>query len=149
MTQAKVWNREAVHQLLETNAVALSRAILTIYARQTAAEKASGSTVEHNGRGFSGRDAAFLSDIAQKLPRYENRLTPRQRAKVLPLMKRYWRQLLEEIEAKGGEVSYARAARREAVSRNRDEAAPEIGSIAAALAPVRAAGRGTIARSLA
>lgn len=116
---AKIWDREAVHQLLETNATALARAVLTIYARQTATEQGAGETVESNGRGFSGYDAPFLSDIAVKLPRYDNRMTAGQRARVLPLMKRYWRQILEEIEAKGGQVSYG-AATRAAKSLNRE-----------------------------
>lgn len=137
---AKVWDRDAVHQLLETNAAALARAVLAIYARQTAAEKAVGETVEHNGRGFSGHDAEFLSDIAVKLPRYDNRMTPAQRAKVLPKMKRYWRQLLEEIEVKGGKVNY-RLAKRDAVSLNRDGQASE-----PAARPVT---RGAVARQFA
>lgn len=147
-TQTKVWDRDAVHQLLEQNHAALARAVLTIYARQTADEKNSRATTDANGRGFSGHDAAFPSDIAQKLPRYEHRMMPAQRARALPKMKRYWRQLLEEIEAKGGQVSYG-VAKCGAISLNRSKEIAETVDVevAAAIAAVRSRPtRGELAR---
>lgn len=105
-TAEKVWDKAAIQALLDRNDDAVAKAVLTIFARQTAAEQASRQTIEHNGVGFSGTDAEFLSDIAKKLPLYNNRMTPRQIAKVRPKMKKYWRQLLQEVETKGGKVCY-------------------------------------------
>lgn len=100
----KVWTKELVQELISTNEKALARAVLQLYNRQTAAEIASQSTREHNGRGFNSKDAPFLSDIARKLPLYGNRMTPRQIARVRPMMLKYWRQLLEIIAENGGVV---------------------------------------------
>lgn len=104
--ESKVWDKAAVQTLLVTNDRALGKALWAIFQRQTATEKASRQTIEHNGRGFTGMDAEFLSDIARRLPHYDYRMTVRQIAKVRPKMLKYWRQLLEEIEAKGGQVNY-------------------------------------------
>lgn len=43
----------------------LERAIVAIYERQTAAEQAAGQTREHNGIGFNGVDAPFLTYLAE------------------------------------------------------------------------------------
>lgn len=102
----KVWNKASIVELLMQSDAAVVRALKTIYARQTATEQACLSTVEHNGRGFTGVDAQVLSDIAQRLPRYNDRMTPRQMNLVRNKIKKYWRQLLEEVELKGGKVSY-------------------------------------------
>lgn len=105
-TSQRVWDRDAVVHLIETNDVALARALDSLYQRQTAEEQKALATKEHNGRGFNGRDAHFLSDIARKLPRYDGRMTPAQKRAVRKAIPKYWRQLLEEIEAKGGQVFY-------------------------------------------
>lgn len=105
----KTWDRETVIQLLETNDLALAKAVSVIYRAQTADEQSALQTKERNGVGFNGTDAPFLSSIAQKLPRYDNRMTQRQIAKVRPMMKKYWAQLLKEIERRGGAVCYDRS----------------------------------------
>lgn len=53
-----------------------------------------------------------MSDVARRLPQYDFRMTVRQKAKIRPKMMKYWRQLLEEIEAKGGQVRYGAKARK-------------------------------------
>jgi sulfite reductase beta subunit-like hemoprotein len=98
------WTKERLVSLLDSSDLAVARALSTIFARQTPDEQDTLRTKHSNGRGFSSADAEILSDIAQKLPRYNNRMTPRQTAFVRGRVKRYWRQLLEEIEAKGQPV---------------------------------------------
>lgn len=44
-----------------------ARAVLAIYARQTADEQQTDETRHENGVGFNGRDAEFLSSIAKQL----------------------------------------------------------------------------------
>lgn len=115
MNQVKVWDRDAVVDLLQSSDVALARAILTLYERQTPNERADSKTVVSNGRGFNAKDAAFLSSIARALPKYGNRMTYNQARVARKMVPKYWRQLLEEIEDGGGVVSYgASSLKREA-----------------------------------
>ena len=55
-------------------------------------------TKHHNGIGFTGRDARFLSDVAEKYQRYGRWASPRQCNAVRRSIKKYWRQLLLEIQ---------------------------------------------------
>lgn len=114
MTQAgevKVWNRESVVSLLDRSDKAVVAALKTLLARQTNEERQAGITKESNGRGFNARDAAILTDIAEKLPRYGDRLTERQLLLVRGRIRKYAGQLLEEIELKGGIVDHKREAK--------------------------------------
>jgi hypothetical protein len=104
MDNAKVWDKDAVQHLIATNNAALAKALWNIYQRQTASEQSALTTLNRNGVGFNSNDAKFLSDVARRLPAYEFNMTPRQIARVRPMMRKYWRQLLEEIAAKGGAV---------------------------------------------
>jgi hypothetical protein len=96
----KVWNKEAIVELLMTNDRAVVRAIKVLYARQTADEQRAEQTKHVNGVGFNGPDAAFLSSIAKALPRYNDRMTPKQIAKARKMLPKYHRQLLEEIQSR-------------------------------------------------
>ena len=98
----KVWNKEAIVDLLMTNDRAVVRAIKVLYARQTEDEQRAEQTKHTNGVGFNGPDAAFLSSIAKALPRYNDRMTPKQIAKARKMLPKYHRQLLEEIERRQG-----------------------------------------------
>lgn len=101
-----VWDKSKVQALIERNDRALARAVVRIYELQTLSERSSGATQDHNGIGFTAFDAPFLSAIASKLPQYNMQLTERQIAKVRPMMKKYWKQLLNIIEQAGQPVSY-------------------------------------------
>ena len=107
-TQIKIWTRADIQQLLARNDEAVKRAIVNLYQRQTASEQAHKETRVQNGVGFNARDAEFLTDIAQKLPRYNNNMTPKQLAVARKMLPKYWKQLLEVIEEKGGQVDYRR-----------------------------------------
>jgi len=98
------WTKERIIDLLDGSEVAVVRGLQAIFARQTADEQSDGTTRHRNARGFAANDAEVLSDIAKKLPRYNNRMTPRQTAFVRTRLKRYWRQLLEEVELAGKPV---------------------------------------------
>lgn len=114
-----VWTYSRLIALLERSHEALERAILTINARQTEDERAGGVTRYENGRGWNARDAAFGGSLADWIrrgvaPRSEGGfgkahgrcLTPKQREGALRMIRKYWRQLLEEVELKGGKVDY-------------------------------------------
>lgn len=89
-----MWNKQKIHDLLDKSDLAVTKALLAIYARQTASEQASQTTKEANGVGFGAFDADFCSDIAQKVQRGW-KLSPKQMAVIRNKMKRYHRQLLE------------------------------------------------------
>ena len=59
------WTKSDIRKLLEDSDLAVARAILAIYGRQTADEQSIGETTHHNGIGFSGVDADFLSSLAR------------------------------------------------------------------------------------
>lgn len=105
-TQATVWDKARVQNLIATNKGAVVRAIKVLYARQTADEQSIGETRVQNGRGFNSRDANFLTSIAKALPRYNDNMTDKQLRAARKMLPKYWRQLLEEIEEKGGQVNY-------------------------------------------
>ena len=69
-----------------------TRALLSIFERQTPDEQAADQTVEDNGIGFNGTDAEFLSSIAKGVMRY-GQPTPRQMPHVKRKMPKYANQL--------------------------------------------------------
>lgn len=72
MTAAPVtWTRESIRALLFNNPKAVYRAVLAIYARQTASEQAAATTLEQNGIGFNGSDALYFTRIVKRLQRRE------------------------------------------------------------------------------
>jgi hypothetical protein len=91
MTQIKTWTAGDVADLLTRSDDAVKRAIRQLSAR--AAE-------------LAAEDVEFITDIARKLPRYNNNMTPRQLGKARRVLPRYLRQLLEEIEKRGSPVDY-------------------------------------------
>lgn len=94
------WTKEKLIRLLDSNDVAVWKAVHRIYQNQTAAEKAVGETCVYNGIGFSGADGGILSSFAQF---YEKNgyLSPKQTAIARKKIKKYTRQLLEYIKENG------------------------------------------------
>ena len=88
------WTKEQILHLLDTNDRAVDRALVRIYERQTATEKATHETRETNGRGFNHADAKTLTRYAKLALTYGS-LTPRKREIVRERIKKYWAQLLE------------------------------------------------------
>lgn len=111
--QMKVWRKEDVLALLQDSEKAVVNAIKGLYARQTEAERADKTTRIANGRGFNAKDAPFLSDIAVKLPRYSDRMTPKQLYVARKMLRKYWKQLLQIIQEKGGVVEFPTSLKRE------------------------------------
>lgn len=103
--KVEVWNKERVCTLLDTRDVAVAKAVCLIYSKQTAAEQSSDSTNTENGVGFSKIDAEFLSSCARFYQR-TGFLTAKQLAMCRNKVKKYWRQILDDLKAKGYEVSY-------------------------------------------
>lgn len=111
--QVKVWRKDDVLALLDTSDRAVVNAVKGLYARQTEIEQTDKTTRIANGRGFNAKDAPFLSDIAIKLPKYSDRMTPKQLEVARKMLRKYWRQLLELIHEKGGVVEFPTSLKRE------------------------------------
>lgn len=84
------------------------RALVLIFQRQTAEERAAGATILLNGVGFSGVDAEILTSFAtqylDKKARYPGTkvwLSPKQEALLGRKMPRYAAQLIALLEAEG------------------------------------------------
>ena len=91
--------RSDLNALLDSNPVAVERAILRLYSLQTASEKASGSTYYRNNVGFSGSWAEFGTSLAQWIQRCRRpagrKLSPRQLAAARKCAKFHGSQLVE------------------------------------------------------
>lgn len=98
----RIWGKDDIQGLLDSNDRAVSRALMVVYANQTADEQSAGITRHDNGIGFTGRDAEWLTDIAKKWQRYGRWASQKQLNAVRRAMKKYWRQLLMEMIEKGG-----------------------------------------------
>ena len=90
---ARVWTKEEIKTLVQTNDKVLYGAMLKLYACQTADEIASGTTNHRNGQGFNGVDAGIMSSFCE----FYNRtgfLTSRQKAIARRKMVKYTGQLV-------------------------------------------------------
>jgi hypothetical protein len=93
------WTKEKIAALLFSNDLAVERAIVTIYNRQTQDEQNSEETKHSNGIGFSGAHARLGTYLAKWIlsDRHLNRkFLDKGRA----MMMHYTGQLLEEAQAK-------------------------------------------------
>ena len=95
--KGKIWDEDAVKNLIDTNDQAVARALMVVYANQTADEKASYETKHNNGVGFTGRDAAWLTDVAKKWQRWGRWASARQCDAVRKAIRKYHRQILQHM----------------------------------------------------
>lgn len=99
MTQTatrRVWTRDQIKACLG-NPVVVERALLNLHRLQTDSERYAQATLEHNGVGFNGVDAPFLSSLAEWIKasrkRQGTRLTPAQLARAQRALVKYSGQL--------------------------------------------------------
>lgn len=94
----KVYTVEEIWNLVMTNDYFCCACLSKMLDRQTQDEVRSASTKHHNGRGFNGRDAEFLTSLALQVRRNKNRgviLSQRQLAAARKCLYKYRRQLTE------------------------------------------------------
>jgi len=91
MTTAK-WTKETILDKLDNSEEMVRRSLLRLYAEQTADEQAVGATTEHNGFGFNGVDAEFMSSVAKFLTD-KGYLSPKQVAWTRKKIRKYAGQL--------------------------------------------------------
>ena len=102
-----IWTKESIIAKLETSDVMLERSLLVIYANQTADEKASQTTSNDNGIGFTGADAFILSSFAEWVLKGKDkgipegkRMSPKQKEIARKKLRKYSRQLLAAADAR-------------------------------------------------
>ncbi len=61
----KVWTKEEIRNLLETNNIMVEKSVVKIYELQTADEQVLKETNHCNGVGFNGTDSRILSSLAE------------------------------------------------------------------------------------
>jgi hypothetical protein len=115
-TSTAQWTKESIQALLLRSDKAIEHALVRLYARQTLDEQASDDTKHRNGRGFTAFDAEILSSFAKQVIRSPRPEGQKLSQKQLAICRRpasngtgfklgyYWKQLLEEIEAKQAET---------------------------------------------
>jgi hypothetical protein len=86
--------REYLKKMLSTNRVWAAHALIQIYRRQTADEKAAQATTESNSVGFAAFDAEILTSFAEQWQRRQW-LSDKQWEILLKRIHCYWRQILE------------------------------------------------------
>ena len=87
-----------VKNQLATNPAWATRAIVKLWQRQTADEKATQSTGQDNGVGFNGTDAFILSSFAEQINKGRT-LSPKQLAIAFKKLPKYSKQIISEIPA--------------------------------------------------
>lgn len=103
-----MWTKETIQRLLATNDLAVERAIVVIYDRQTQDEKRDSDTKHDNYRGFRSNHAStgsFLARIilkgwGQPGGRKKTHLFPEKLAKARKIAMQYHRQLCEVANGK-------------------------------------------------
>ena len=93
----KVWDKEEVQALLDKSSEAVGRALMVVFNNQTESEKAAFATQLHNGVGFTGADAEWLTDIAKKWLKWRRWASERQCNAVRKSVKKYHRQILQHM----------------------------------------------------
>lgn len=97
-------SKSIIVEKMHTNQKWLEAGILAIFKRQTEDEKATESTNNDNGRGFTGCDAKFGSSLAKKLlAGYP--LSVKQTIAARKMMKKYAGQLLKVAKEKAALTS--------------------------------------------
>jgi hypothetical protein len=86
-TQAKSY----IQNQIATNMAWTTKALLTVFANQTADEQRAETTNLHNRKGFTSTDAKFMCNVAKKVNRFA--LTERQLFTVRKKLMKYWKQV--------------------------------------------------------
>jgi len=94
--QGRIWNKEKIQRLLETNNEAVIRGMKRIYARQTRSEQIDQQTEVWNTIGFTGVDAKIMSSFVEFHKKF-GYLSPKQMNIARKKTKKYWKQLLDDM----------------------------------------------------
>jgi len=93
----KIWDKESIQLLLDKSDQAVYNGLMRIYNRQTRDEQNYQETRDWNTIGFTGVDGNIMSSYAEFYKK-TGFLTPKQLTIARKKMKKYWRQLLDEMK---------------------------------------------------
>ena len=93
------FTKEYIQEKLTSDKRWIERALVVLHDRQTADEQANMATSNNNGMGFTAFDAGYLSYCAEWVKR-GNRINDKHAEKCGKSLKKYWKQILSEIESK-------------------------------------------------
>lgn len=99
----RVWDKDQVLNLVNTNDEAMYRILIHLYNRQTGQEKESLKTCTNNGVGFNAADGNYLSFVAEfvrkkRLAGVMNPLKADTKQKIRIKLKKYSHQMLDIIK---------------------------------------------------
>jgi len=89
----KVWNKEEIKNLLQTNDKMIAKSLIELYKKQTADEQIVEHTKYTNNQGFTSGDAKRMTSMAKWTMNHNNYLTPRQIDWLRPRLLKYATQL--------------------------------------------------------
>lgn len=92
--------KSSIQNLLARNDKAVEKALIVLYKRQTRDERLDRQSRHDNMRGFNQADAGWLSKIVQEVLLAGHSLSANHMIVARQRVMKYWRQLLEEAEAK-------------------------------------------------
>lgn len=95
------YTKEFIQHQLSTNPKWVERGLVVLFNRQTEDEQSSHETKWENGMGFNGSDSRYLTYCA-KWVLQGRRLNEKHFEKCSGKLRKYWKQILEEIESKQG-----------------------------------------------
>lgn len=101
MTTTTTYTKEFIQEKLTSNPKWIERGLIVLYNRQTEDEKQSSETKWDNGKGFSGSDSKYLS-YCSKWVLSGRSLSGVHLEKCGKKMRKYWKQIKEEIEMRQG-----------------------------------------------
>lgn len=91
-----IWDVKRIKEAIRSNDRAAIKALLRIYAKQTAEEKQVATARRHNGVGFNKYDAPLMTQMAQQWYR-AGWLYPNQMRDVKVTMEKYAAQILDQM----------------------------------------------------
>jgi len=109
-SKGKLWSKESIQKLLETNDESVIKAMLRIYDRQTQDEQVAQDTQDWNSVGFTGVDAEIMSSFTEYYNKW-GKLSPKQMMLAKKKMKKYWKQLLDVIRTENPHTQPERVAK--------------------------------------
>ena len=99
VVNGKEWDKESIKKLIQTNDIAVYRALVLLYSFQTDEEKNTDKVKTVNGKGFNKLDAEILSSMARQV-KSGRHLTDKQMYVARPKLMKYAGQILNYMKTR-------------------------------------------------
>jgi hypothetical protein len=108
VVNGKEWDKESIKELIQTNDIAVYRALVLLYSFQTDEEKNTDKVKTVNGKGFNKLDAEILSSMARQV-KSGRHLTDKQMYVARPKLMKYAGQILNYMKTREEQKTLANA----------------------------------------